>query len=161
MLKFHSISFASCHLFPAFLAGCSQCILVISTCCHLFCYGELLQCYLVLKNIILGFDFLEFQSIMRFPTKNTIFLPVIQSTITKNSLLLMFYLYVVVFHPHVTGMYLVYTRMLLVFTRMYSYITRMYLYVTRMYSCGVLVTIHLKSLDRVHASQRCKPAPRK
>ena len=34
MLKFHSISFASCHLFPDILTWCSQCILV-------FCYGEL------------------------------------------------------------------------------------------------------------------------
>ena len=43
------------------------------------------------KNIILGFDYRGFQSIKRFSTKNIIFLPVMQSTITKNSLLLVFY----------------------------------------------------------------------
>ena len=93
--------------------------------------------------MILGFDFLGFQAIKHFPTKNRIFLHVMQSTITKNSFLLVFYSYVLVFYPYVTGhgMYLVCTRMLLVCTRMYSYVTRMYLYVTRMYSCGVLVTI--------------------
>ena len=89
--------------------------------------------------MILGFDFLGFQVLIflgfkRFPTKNRIFLHVVQSTITKNSFLLVFY-------PYVTGMYLVCTRMLLVCTHMYSYVTRMYLYVTRMYSCGVLVMI--------------------
>ena len=91
--------------------------------------------------MILGFDFLGFQAINYFPTKNRIFLPVIQCTVTNNSFLLVFYSYVLVFYPYVTGMYLVCTRMLLVCTRMYSYVTRMYLYVTRMYSCGVLVTI--------------------
>ena len=92
--------------------------------------------------MILGFDFLGFQAIKRFPTKNRIFLHVMQCTITKNSFLLVFYSFVLVFYPYVTGMYLVRTRMLLVCTRMYSYVTRMYLYVTRMYSCGVLVTIN-------------------
>ena len=91
--------------------------------------------------MISGFDFLEFQAIKRFPTKNRTFLHVMQSTITRNSFLLVFYSYVLVFHPYVTGMYLVCTRMLLVCTRMYSYVTRMYLYVTCMYSCGVLVTM--------------------
>ena len=105
------------------------------------------QCYLVLKNMILGFDFLGFQVIKRFPTKNRIFLHVMQCTITKNSFLLVFYSYVLVFYPYVTGMYLVGARMLLVCTRMYSYVTRMYLYVTRMYSCGVLVTIEKKPDD--------------
>ena len=85
---------------------------------------------------------------MRFSTKNTIFLPVIHSTITKNSFLLVFYSYVLVFYRYVTGMYLVCTRMLLVCTRMYSYVTRMYLYFTRMYSCGVLVIIQLKGWDK-------------
>ena len=84
--------------------------------------------------MILGFDFLGFQAIKHFPTKNRIFLHVMQSTITKNSFLFVFYSYVLVFYPYVTGMYLVCTRMLLVCTRMYSY-------VTRMYSCGVLVMI--------------------
>ena len=84
--------------------------------------------------MILGFDFLGFQAIKHFPTKNRIFLHVMQSTITKNSFLFVFYSYVLFFYPYVTGMYLVCTRMLLVCTRMYSY-------VTRMYSCGVLVMI--------------------
>ena len=87
--------------------------------------------------MILGLDFLGFQAIKRFPTKNRrIFLHVMQCTITKNSFLLVFYSYVLVFYPYVTGMYLVCC----------SYVpvcTRMYLYVTRMYSCGVLVTIYL------------------
>ena len=102
------------------------------------------QCYLALKNMILGFDFLGFQVIKNFPTKNRIFLHIMQCTITNNSFLLVFYSYVLVFYPYVTGMYLVCTRMLLVRTRMYSYVTCMYLYVTRMYSCGVLVTIRQK-----------------
>ena len=91
--------------------------------------------------MILGFDFLGFQAIKCFPTKNRIFLHVMQSTTTNNSFLLVFYSYVLVFYPYVTGMYLVCTRMLLVCTRMYSYVTRMYLYVACMYSCGVLVMI--------------------
>ena len=78
--------------------------------------------------MILGFDFLGFQAIKHFPTKNRIFLHVMQSTITKNSFLLVFYSYVLVFYPYVTGMYLVCTRMLLVCTRMYSYVTRVYSY---------------------------------
>ena len=65
------------------------------------------QCYLILENMILGFDFLGFQAIKRFPTENRIFLHVMQSTITKNSFLLVFYSYVLVFYPYVTGMYLV------------------------------------------------------
>ena len=68
--------------------------------------------------MILGFDFLEFQAIKRFPTKNRIFLHIMQSTITKNSFLLVFYPYVLVFYAYVTGMYLVCTRMLLVCTCM-------------------------------------------
>ena len=40
MLKFQSISFASCHLFPGILTEYSQCILIKSTCRYLFCYGE-------------------------------------------------------------------------------------------------------------------------
>ena len=91
--------------------------------------------------MILGFDFLGFQAIKRFPTKNRIFLHVMQCTITKNSFLLVFYSYVLVFYPYVTGMYLVCTRMLLVCCSYVPVCTRMYLYVTRMYSCGVLVTI--------------------
>ena len=79
--------------------------------------------------MILGFDFLGFQTIKRFPTKNRIFLHVVQSTITKNSFLLVFYSYVLVFYPYVTGMYLVCTRMLLVCTRMYSYVLVCYSYV--------------------------------
>ena len=43
-----------------------------------------------LKNMTLGFDFLGFQAIKRFPTKNRIFLHVMQFTITKNSFLLVF-----------------------------------------------------------------------
>ena len=72
--------------------------------------------------MILSFDFLGFQAIKRFPTKNRLFLHVMQSTITKNSFLLVFY-------PHVNGMYLVCTRMLLVCTRMYSYVLVCYSYV--------------------------------
>ena len=79
--------------------------------------------------MILGFDFLGFQAIKRFPTKNRIFLHVMQSTITKNSFLLVFYSYVLVFYPYVTGMYLVCTRMLLVCTRMYSHVLVCYSYV--------------------------------
>ena len=90
--------------------------------------------------MILGFDFLGFQAIKHFPTKNRIFVHVMQSTITKSSFLLVFY-------PYVTGMYLVCTRILLVCTRIYSYVTRMYLYVTHMYSCGVLVTIFIIKVD--------------
>ena len=89
--------------------------------------------------MILGFDFLGFQAIKHFPTKNRIFLHVMQCTVTNNSFLLVFYSYVLVFSPYVTGMYLVCCSYIC--TRMYSYVTRMYLYVTRMYSCGVLVTI--------------------
>ena len=74
--------------------------------------------------MILGFDFLGFQAIKHFPTKNRIFLHVMQSTITKNSFLLVFYSYVLVFYPYVTGMYLVCTRMLLV---CYSYVLVCYL----------------------------------
>ena len=54
--------------------------------------------------MILGFDFLGFQAIKRFPTKNRIFLHVMQSTVTNNSFLLVFYSY----------MYSCFTRMLLV-----------------------------------------------
>ena len=79
--------------------------------------------------MILGFDFLGFQAIKRFPTKNRIFLHVMQCTITKNSFLLVFYSYVLVFYPYVTGMYLVCTRMLLVCTRVYSYVLVCYSYV--------------------------------
>ena len=67
--------------------------------------------------MILGFDFLGFQAIKRFPTKNRIFLHVMQSTITKSSFVLVFYSYVLVFYQYVTGMYPVCTRMLLVCTR--------------------------------------------
>ena len=50
--------------------------------------------------MISGFDFLAFQSIVRFPTKNAMFLSVMQSTITKGSLLVVFYQYVLVFYPY-------------------------------------------------------------
>ena len=63
--------------------------------------------------MILGFDFLGFQAIKHFPTKNRIFLHVMQSTIIKNSFLLVFYLYVLVFYPYVTGMYRAGTRALI------------------------------------------------
>ena len=106
--------------------------------------------------MILGFDFLGFQAIKHFPTKNRIFLHVMQCTVTNNSFLLVFYSYVLVFYPYVTGMYLVCTRMLLVCTRMYSYVTRMYLYVTRMYSCGVLVTILANLPDFVLICITCR-----
>ena len=88
--------------------------------------------------MILGFDFLGFQAIKRFPTKNRIFLHVMQSTVTNNRQFStrVLLVHVPVFYPYVTGMYLVCIRMLLV-------CTRMYLYVTRMYSCDVLVTIVL------------------
>ena len=79
--------------------------------------------------MILGFDFLGFQVIKHFSTKNRIFLHVMQSTITKNSFLFVFYSYVLVFYPYVTGMYLVCTRMLLVCTGMYSYVLVCYSYV--------------------------------
>ena len=87
--------------------------------------------------MILGFDFLGFQAIKRFPTKNRrIFLHVMQCTITKNSFLLVCTRVLPVCYWYVSRMYLVCC----------SYVpvcTRMYLYVTRMYSCGVLVTIML------------------
>ena len=95
--------------------------------------------------MILGFDFLGFQAIKRFPTKNRIFLHIMQSTITNNSFLLVFYSYVVVFYPYVTDMYLVCTRMLLVCTRICSYVTHMYLYVTLGYT--VNGTLEDKSLS--------------
>ena len=79
--------------------------------------------------MILGFDFLGFQAIKHFPTKNRIFLLVMQCTVTNNSFLFVFYSYVLVFYPYVTGMYLVCTRMLLVCNRMYSYVLVCYSYV--------------------------------
>ena len=63
--------------------------------------------------MILGFDFLGFQAIKHFPSKNRIFLHVMQCTITNNSFLLVFYWYV---------------------SRMYSYVARMYPYVFVCYS---------------------------
>ena len=87
----------------------------------------------------MGFDFLGFQVIKNLPTKDRIFLHIMQCTITNNSFLLVFYSYALVFYPYVTGMYLVCTRrILLVCTSMHSY-------VTRMYSCSVLVTILRRS----------------
>ena len=91
--------------------------------------------------MILGFDFLGFPANKRFPSRSRIFLHVMQSTITKNSFLLVFYSYV-------TGMYLVCTPM-------YSFVTRMYLYVIRMYSCGVLVTIFIAKVCETY--RRHKP----
>ena len=68
--------------------------------------------------MISGFDFLGFQAIKHFPTKNRIFLLAIQCTITNNSFLLVFH-----------------TRMLLVYVfRMYSYVARMCPYVLVCYS---------------------------
>ena len=92
--------------------------------------------------MILGFDFLGFQVIKRFPTKNRIFLHVMQCTITKNSFLLVFYSYVLVFYPYVTGMYLV----------CISYVARMYPYVLVCYSyvlvCYSYVLVWCFSHDR-------------
>ena len=84
--------------------------------------------------MILGFDFLGFQVIKRFPTKNRVFLHVMQYTITKNSFLLMFYSCVLVFYPYVTDVYFVCTRMYLVCTRMYPYVLVCYSYVLVCYS---------------------------
>ena len=81
--------------------------------------------------MILGFDFLQFQAIKRFPTKNRIFLHVMQSTITKNSFLLVFYSYVLVFYAYVTGMYLVCYSYVPVCTRMLLVCTCMLLVCTR------------------------------
>ena len=44
--------------------------------------------------MILGFDFLGFQAIKHFATKNRIFLHVMQCTVTNNSFLLVFYSYI-------------------------------------------------------------------
>jgi hypothetical protein len=104
-----------------------------------------------------GFKDSRFQSISRFSTEKTIFLPVFNLQTLKTSLLLVFYSYVLVFYSYVTRMYSCVTRMYSYVTRMYSYVTRMYScvtrmysyvlvcysYVTRMYSCGVLVTIQV------------------
>ena len=67
--------------------------------------------------MILGFDFLGFQCIKRFSTKNTIFLPVMQSAISKNSSLLVFYPYVLAYTPMLLVCYSYVTHMLLVCTR--------------------------------------------
>jgi hypothetical protein len=64
-----------------------------------------------------GFKDSRFQSISRFSTEKTIFLPVFNLQTLKQ----VYYSY---------------------FTRMYSYVLVFYSYVTRMYSCGVLVTIY-------------------
>ena len=87
--------------------------------------------------MILGFDFLGFQAIKHFPTKNRIFLHVMQCTITNNSFLLVCTRVLPVCYWYASRMYSY-------IARMYSYVlvyTRMYSYVARMYSCGVLVTI--------------------
>ena len=55
--------------------------------------------------MILGFDFLGFQAIKHFPTKNRISLHVMQCTVTNNSFLLVFYPYVVRMYPYVARMY--------------------------------------------------------
>ena len=86
------------------------------------------------RSPIPGFKDSRFQSISRFSTEKTIFLPVFNLQTLKTSLLLVFYSYVLVFYSYVTRVYSCVTRM-------YSYVLVCYSYVTRMYSCGVLVTI--------------------
>ena len=93
------------------------------------------------RSPIPGFKDSRFQSISRFSTEKTIFLPVFNLQTLKTSLLLVFYsystrmyLYVLVFYSYVTRMYSCVTRMYSYVTRMYSYVTRMYSCVTRMYS---------------------------
>ena len=83
--------------------------------------------------MILGFDFLGFQAIKHFPSKNRIFLHVMQCTITNNSFLLVFYSYVLVFCLYVTGMYLVCSSYVPVCIR-YSYVLVCYSYVLVCYS---------------------------
>ena len=90
------------------------------------------QCYLVLKNMILGFDFLGFQAIKHFPTKNRIFLHVMQCTITNNSFLLVCTRVLPVCYWYASRMYSYIARVysyVLVYTRMYSYVARMFSYV--------------------------------
>jgi hypothetical protein len=88
------------------------------------------------RSPVPGFKDSQFQSISRFSTEKTIFLPVFNLQTLKTSLLLVFYSYstrmysystrmysyVLVFYSYVTRMLLVCTRMLLVCTRMYSYV---------------------------------------
>jgi hypothetical protein len=116
-----------------------------------------------------GFKDSRFQSISRFSTEKTIFLPVFNLQTLKTSLLLVFYSYSTRILLVCTRMYLCFTRMLLVCTRVLLVCTRtcmllvstrmllvctrvllvctrMYLCVTRMYSCGVLVTILFRAV---------------
>ena len=77
------------------------------------------------RSPIPGFKDSRFQSISRFSTEKTIFLPVFNLQTLKTSLLLVFYSYVLV----CTCVLLVCYSYVLV---CYSYVTRMYSYVTRM-----------------------------
>ena len=79
-----------------------------------------------------GFKDSRFQSISRFSTEKTIFLPIFNLQTLKTSLLLVFYSYVLLFYSYVLVCYSCVTRMYSYVTRMYSYVTRMYSYVTRM-----------------------------
>ena len=79
-----------------------------------------------------GFKDSRFQSISRFSTEKTIFLPVFNLQTLKTSLLLVFYSYSTRMYSYVTRMYSYVTRMLLVCIRVLLVCTRMYLCVTRM-----------------------------
>ena len=85
-----------------------------------------------------GFKDSRFQSISRFSTEKTIFLPVFNLQTLKTSLLLVFYSYstrmysyVLVFYSYVTRMYSCVTRILFVCTRMLLVCTRVLLVCTR------------------------------
>ena len=55
VLKFQSISFASCHNFLALRTKYPQGIMVKSTCRHLFCYGELANRFIEFNSVGLLF----------------------------------------------------------------------------------------------------------
>ena len=82
-----------------------------------------------------GFKDSRFQSISRFSTEKTIYLPVFNLQTLKTSLLLVFYSYSTRMYSYVLVFYSYVTRMYSCVTRMYSYVTRMYSCVTRMYLC--------------------------
>ena len=100
-----------------------------------------------------GFKDSRFQSISRFSTEKTIFLPVFNLQTLKTNLLLVFYSYSTRVYSYV----LVCTRVLLVCYSYvlvcYSYVTRMYSCVTRMYSyvlvCYSYVLVWCLSHDRI------------
>ena len=78
-----------------------------------------------------GFKDSRFQSISRFSTEKTIFLPVFNLQTLKTSLLLVFYSYSTCMYSYVLVFYSYVTRMYSCVTHMYSYVTRMLLVCTR------------------------------